>query len=590
MELTKKHYGDYSDKELKKMTPEQLIAIIMETQNDDNFIIMSDSYKMTHHLLYPDGLNYVSSYMEPRGGDMPYTVFCMLQYYLKRYVAGRRITPEKIEEARQANIAHFGFDCFDDTMWYHIYNKHNGFLPLRITAIPEGTPIAVKNVLMTMCNTDPKCAPLTNITETLFMKLWAPNTVAAYNRIIKELITRFHAITSDVPAFLIDFMHHDFGYRGVSSEETGRLMSAAAMISFSGTDTMGGLSLIKKHYFPLNTPWSEAMSGYSVIASEHSVMCAYGGRHKEPEAYRAIIEKVKNDEKIKKANPASGVIILSLVSDTYNIYNVVHRILPMLQAEFIGWTNDNGIPIKIVVRPDSGCAANVLFGYNEIVHAHAVNAEATPQRGMVKRVAADMDITFDEALEIVNKGIFQILFEKFGSTVNSKGYKVLHPQIGVLQGDGVSLSVIREIYEIMINKDVKIDIMCLVFGSGGKNLQAHDRDEQKYAIKATKVEINGVPTMIEKNPITDSGKKSKKGELKLIRTKKTDDPTKEWMNFETLQEGMEGFDEAVSILEPVFLNGEILKEYSFPEVRTNALVTYDAAKHTEFLKASMADR
>lgn len=565
MKLTKQHYGDYSDAELKAMSPAQLIEIIMAAQADDNFIIMSDSYKMTHHLLYPKGLRSVNSYMEPRGGDMPYTVFFALQYYIKKYIAGKRITPEKIEEARAANIAHFGFDCFDDTMWYHIYNNHGGRLPLKIDAVPEGTPVAVKNVLMTIENTDDECAALTNITETLLMKLWASNTVAAYDRIIKELITHYHGITSDAPDFLIDFMHHDFGYRGCSSEETARIMSAAAMISFKGTDTMGGLSFIKKWYHAPDTSWADAMAGYSVIASEHSVMCSYGARDTEPEAYRSILEKVKTNPKILNAKPASGVIILSLVSDTHNIYNVVANIVPKLRDQFIGWTNNHGIPIKIVVRPDSGEAKEVLFGVNDftspILERHL---------DLAKRVGADMNISIDEAGFLIQKGIIRILMEQFGSTINSKGYEVLHPQIGVLQGDGVSYTSMKEMYEIMILQ--KLDIMNIVFGSGGKNLQVHDRDEQKYAIKASKVHIYDTAIAIEKNPITDKGKKSKKGNLKLVKAQVTTDPSQEWMNFKTLQEGDAGFDTATSILVNVFLNGELTKEYDFNEVRENAKV------------------
>jgi nicotinamide phosphoribosyltransferase len=565
MKPTNQHYGDYSDAELKAMSPAQLIEIIMAAQADDNFIIMSDSYKMTHHLLYPTGLRRVNSYMEPRGGDMPYTVFFALQYYIKKYIAGKRITPEKIEEARAANIAHFGFDCFDDTMWYHIYNNHGGCLPLKIDAVPEGTPVAVKNVLMTIENTDDECAALTNITETLLMKLWASNTVAAYDRIIKELITHYHGITSDAPDFLIDFMHHDFGYRGCSSEETARIMSAAAMISFKGTDTMGGLSFIKKWYHAPDTSWADAMAGYSVIASEHSVMCSYGARDTEPEAYRAIIEKVKTNPKILNAKPLSGVIILSLVSDTHNIYNVVANIIPKLRDQFIGWTNNHGIPLKIVVRPDSGEAKEVLFGINEytspILERHI---------DLAKRVGADMNISIDEAGFLIQKGIIRILMEQFGSTINSKGYEVLHPQIGVLQGDGVSYASMKEMYEIMVFQ--KLDIMNLVFGSGGKNLQVHDRDEQKYAIKASSVHINDRSVAIEKNPITDKGKKSKKGNLKLVKAQVTTDPSQEWMNFKTLQEGDAGFDTAISLLVNVFLNGELTKEYDFNEVRENAKV------------------
>lgn len=547
------HFGDWTQAELDKMTPKQLINIIKNFQKDFNLIIATDSYKMTHHLALPDKLEESFAYMEARGGEMPYTTLVLLQYYIKKYLAGVRITPEKIEEARQKNIAHFGFDCFNADMWNYIWEKHGGRLPLEIKAIPEGTPVAIKNVLLTIRNTDTtpdKCAPLVNITETLLLKLWAPNTVATYARLVRTLIHKYHALSSDAPQFLINFMHHDFGYRGVSSEETARILGAAALSTgFVGTDTMGALKLADEYY-------NEPMAGFSVIATEHSVVCSYGARDKEPDAYRTIIEKVK--KQCADVKPASGVIILSLVSDTYNIYNVCKRILPALKQEFIGWTNNHGIPIKIVVRPDSGDPATVLFGYNHSgKRAYDVKTLET-----INRIALDMNISDAEAGKLVDKGIIQILMEEFGFTINSKGFKVLHPQIGVLQGDGVHYKMMNQMYEIMISQ--KLDIMNLVFGSGGKYLQAHDRDEQQYATKVIHVVIDGEGICVQKNPITDATKKSKKGYLKLVRTGPT------WKDFKTLQSGDPGFDEAEDFLQTVFLNGEMVLEYDFADVRANS--------------------
>lgn len=570
-----KHYGDYTQAELDKMSIKNLIKIIKRFQMDDNFIVMSDSYKQTHHLLLPDGLEEAYAYLEARGGEMPYSVLFGLQFYLKRYLAGVRITPEKIEEARQMNIKHFGFDCFNADMWNYIWEKHGGILPLEIKAVPEGTPVAIKNVMLTIRNTDKESGmlgALPNITETLLLKLWAPNTVATYARLVMTLILKYHAMTSDAPQWLVKFMHHDFGYRGVSSEETARILGAAALSAgFMGTDTMGALTFAKEYYY-------EDMAGFSVIASEHSVHCSFGGRSTEPESYRNAIAKVK--EKFIDAKPTSGVIVLSLVSDTYNIYNVVKRILPSLRSEFIGWTNNHGIPIKIVVRPDSGDPATILFGYyanNQmptICPSHGAGCGCTKPNyrighdvktlDMIDRIAVDMNIPGEQAAELVDKGIFQILFEEFGFTTNSKGYRVLHPQIGVLQGDGVSYKMMQNIYKIMVRDTIKIDIMCLVFGSGGKYLQAHDRDEQGYATKVIHVIINGQGLAVQKNPITDVGKRSKTNYLKLVRTGPT------WKDYITLQEGDDGFDEAEDVLIVVFRNGEILVDYEFSDVRTNS--------------------
>lgn len=565
-----KHLGDYTQADFDRMTPKQLVNIIKNFQSFDNFILQTDSYKMTHHLLLPEGMTEAYAYMEPRGGEMPYSVMFGLQYYIKKYLAGVRITPEKIEAARKMNIAHFGFDCFNDKMWYHIWEKHGGMLPLEIKAVPEGTPVAIKNVLMTIRNTDDKCSALTNITETLLLKLWAPNTIAAYARLVRTLIMKYHALSSDAPQWLVNFMHHDFGYRGVSSEETARILGAAALSSgFVGTDTMGALVFCKEYY-------NEECAGFSVIASEHSVHCSYGARDMEPESYRHIIEEVKRV--CANVNPASGVIILSLVSDTYNIYNVVKRIIPGLRNEFIGWTNNHGIPIKIVVRPDSGDPATVLFGYkqNELnIHKFTgkqlltrigwgYTTEEQKTVDTIIRVAEDMKISKEEAAELVDKGVVQILMDEFEFTTNSKGFRVLHPQVGVLQGDGVSYKMMQKMYRIMIH--LKIDIMNVVFGSGGKYLQAHDRDEQCYATKVIHVIIDGNGICVQKNPITDAGKKSRKGYVKLVRTGLT------WKDYITLQSGDPGFDEAIDVLITVFLNGELVVEYDFVDIRANAVI------------------
>lgn len=542
-----KHWGDYTNFELQQMSMESLIGIIMDFQMEDNFIIMTDSYKMTHHLLLPEGLQESYAYMEARGGDMPYSVMFGLQYYLKRYFCGVRITPEKIEEARQKNIAHFGFDCFNDKMWWHIWEKYGGRLPLDIKAVPEGTPVAVKNIMLSIKNIgDEFTAPLTNISETLLMKTWASNTVAAYARIIRVFMKRCHKLTSVLPEFLIDLMHHDFGYRGVNSEESGRILGAAALSSgFKGTDTLGAIKLAEKYY-------DEPMAGFSVIASEHSVHCSYGGREKEAESYGRIIERVKRE--CANVNPASGVIILSLVSDTYNIYNVVKRILPSLKHLFVGWKNNFGVPLKIVVRPDSWIPGKVIFGTN--AYEGGFDYEASK---IAIKCSEDMEISLDEAAGLIKKGVMRILMEEFGSSINEKGYETLDPGIGVLQGDGVQLKTVIEMLVKMIH--LKYDTLNLIFGSGGKYLQAHERDDQKWATKVIHVKVNGENLDVQKCPITDSGKVSKKGYQKLKRTGNT------WKDFETIGSSHPDFEATEDFLQHVFHLGDLLIDQSLAEIR-----------------------
>jgi len=514
-------YGKYHQEELYKMSSEQLMRIILKEQEKKNFILATDSYKLTHHLLYPEGLTELYSYMESRGSsteiELESSVFFGLQYYLMEYLAGVRITSKDINEANRQSISHFGFDCFNRKMWERILSVHGGKLPLEICAVPEGTVMSLKNVLLTIKNTDPECAALVNPTETLLMKLWYPITVASYSRSIKEIIRKGWLQSSDTSEFTLDYLLHDFGARGVSSEETAKIGAAANMINFKGTDTFVGISMLQEFY-------SADMPGVSVIASEHSVMCSFGGPDHEFEAYEKIITKVRKE--------CPGAHIISLVSDTYNIYNVCRNILPKLKHLWVGQTNSNGIPIKVVVRPDSGDMFKVLFGDIE---------------------SQDRDIQL---------GVFEILAQEFGSYRNAKGYKKLDLSIGILQGDGISKKTIAQLVDLMIS--LKIDTTSLVVGSGGKLLQAHDRDSLKFAIKATYAKFGDKGIAIQKDPITDHGKKSKKGYLKLVERDG---------KLQTLEMSDPDFEMSTDILVPVFRDGEILKKWTFDEIRKTAKIS-----------------
>ena len=115
-----------------------------------------------------------------------------------------------------------------------------------IKAVPEGSSVSVQNVLMTIENTDPACYWLTNYLETLLLKVWYPITVATLSHAIrKAILDKLHR--SGDPA-LIDFKLHDFGYRGVSSEETAGIGAAAHLINFKGTDTVAGMRVLQEFY------------------------------------------------------------------------------------------------------------------------------------------------------------------------------------------------------------------------------------------------------------------------------------------------------------------------------------------------------
>ena len=230
--------------------------------NSSNIILLTDSYKVSHHRQYPPGTQNVYSYFESRGGVFPETVFFGLQYYLKQYLAGKVVTRERIDEAAELFSQHFGdADLFHRAGWELILERHGGRLPVVIRAVPEGTVAPVSNVLMTVENTDPDCFWLTNYLETLLVQVWYGSTVATQSRDMKRTLLESLEETGDPT--LVDFKLHDFGYRGVSSVETAGVGSAAHLINFLGTDTLAGIVVARDFY---DCP----MAGFSIPPAEHS--------------------------------------------------------------------------------------------------------------------------------------------------------------------------------------------------------------------------------------------------------------------------------------------------------------------------------
>jgi nicotinamide phosphoribosyltransferase len=155
---------------------------------ENNILLKADSYKISHHRQYPPNTTKVFAYLESRGGNYPEQVFFGLQYILKKHLVGQIVTKENLKEATQFWNEHFGIDIVDKDMWTHIIEKHNGYLPIRIKAVPEGTVVPTGNVLMTIENTDPECGALTTFLETILLQIWYPITIATNSREIKKIL------------------------------------------------------------------------------------------------------------------------------------------------------------------------------------------------------------------------------------------------------------------------------------------------------------------------------------------------------------------------------------------------------------------
>jgi len=193
---------------------------------------------------------------------------------------------------------------------------------------------------MTIENTDPKCWWLPNYLETLLLKVWYPITVATLSRGIRQVFLA--ALERSGDPSLIDFKVHDFGYRGVSSEETAGIGAAAHLINFRGTDTVAGIRFLQQYY------GSSEMEGFSIPAAEHSTIIAWG-RENEVKAYDNMLRQF----------PQGTVAV---VSDSYNVYEACSKLWGELLHDKV--LNRTG---TLVVRPDSGTPREVVLKVLEIL-------------------------------------------------------------------------------------------------------------------------------------------------------------------------------------------------------------------------------
>ena len=454
----------------------------------DNLILLTDSYKVSHYNQYPPGTESVYSYFESRGGRFDEVVFFGIQYYLERYFAGVQITLEKIEEAAAFFTTHFrNPNLFNRAGWQYILRTHGGRLPVSIRAVPEGTPVPTRNVLITVENTDPACFWLTNYLETLLVQVWYGSTVATLSREMKKLIYGFLLETGD-PG-LVEFKLHDFGFRGVSSVESAAVGGAAHLVNFLGTDTLAACVLAHEIY-------GADMAGFSIPAAEHSTQTAWGPEH-EGDAYENMLDQYPSGQ-------------VAVVSDSYDIINACRNLWgKRLRDKVLAREG------TLVIRADSG----------------------------------------DPASSVLQ--VLQVLGQQFGTTRNKKGYKLLPPQVAVIQSDGVDYEETRRILYTLAQNRWSAD--SITFGMGGALLQKLNRDTQKFAFKCSQITVNGQRRDVFKNPVGDPGKASKPGRHSLVA---------ENGSYTTVREG----DGDPDVLREVFRDGELLIRDDWAAIRHRAAI------------------
>jgi len=524
-------------------------------------LLACDSYKLGHMAQYPEGTEFVYSNFTPRSVahlNIPKDykreeiVFFGLRGVITEMVDMWRdeffskdieLAVKLFEKRITPFVGPSGFDTEKLRDLWH-YQR----LPIKIFALPEGSRVPVGVPVFTIENIEAQFYWFTNFIETyLSCELWKMSTSATIADAYKRILIDFADQTGS-PHEFVEWQGHDFSMRGMSGVRDAAVSSAGHLLSFTGTDSLPAVEYLAHYY-----DGDETFIGGSVPATEHSVMCM-GGEGGEVELFRRLITEVY---------PAG---VVSIVSDTWDFFRVITEYAAALKPEIMARATDDIGLAKVVFRPDSGDPVEILCGIEieditefvnerrtvedialEILKCrvqaetpHGEYGEQNPSGlfrvgGDVYNVVADIEWNrYDKQYYYVDgarcvsiekvtltpkeKGAVECLWDTFGGTETTLGYKVLDSHVGLIYGDSITP---QRAIDIMKRLKAKGFASCnVVLGIGSFTYQYNTRDSLGFAMKATFGIVNGEPREIFKAPKTDSGiKKSACGLLRVTKDK-----------------------------------------------------------------------
>ena len=475
-------------------------------------MLYSDSYKQCHPLMYPDNQEILVSYLTPRKA--------MNEHFPKMVVWGIHPFITDINYAFNAFFqlplevvmneydyyigAHLGIG---NVARDRIIELHKlGYLPLEIRALPEGTVVNMGIPIVEMRNTHPRFAWVVQWVECLLQtEVWPMCAYATVGWEYHKVAKKYYEMTA--PGADPFMAMADFGFRGMSCLEDATRCSASWLLSFNKTSTIPALPYLDDYY---DARCAENKIGLGAVSTEHSVMAAnYAIDGDEITFVKRMLTEIYPNTSF------------SMVSDTYDYWNMVNNIIPACKKEILA---HNG---KLLVRPDSGDMVSITIG------------------------------------------TIQKFWETFGGTINEAGYKVLDPHIGLIYGDGCTLNKVAEIYETLAQ--LGFAATNVVFGVGAfcfhalfdpsNKFTVLTRDTWGMAMKATHGVFGGQSVPIFKDPKTDVGglKKSQKGCCQVIKG--------EDGNF-ICRDGFENWvTNNFTCLETVFYDGHLCNVNTFQAIR-----------------------
>ena len=489
-----------------------------------NPILAIDSYKLAHITMYPE--NIIGTYLNltPRSiRHFKKLIPAQFKYDNKIVAVGMQMAIQDIVdtftdeffskpleqtlEIYTDTIRPFiGFDEDSETkIVAEITKLHNlGYLPLEIKALPEGSLVPVQTPVMTIKFSENGFAWLQGYLETyISQNTWKTITIATVARLYRKILEFWAEKTCDNNDH-ITWQGHCFADRGMSGTEDATKMGIAHATQFEGSDSVHA-AYAAKHIYGFKSPLFAA----SVPATEHQIMQLGINESSERDTILRLIKQYPTG-------------VMSVVCDTEDYWNTLTNILPSLKEEILARTPNSLGLAKFVVRPDSGDPVDVICG----VRINQKFSNCTLEEALDNTFMGSSYIQWEDNYYKVNykdtmltqisenevKGSIEILWDTFGGTINSKGYKVLNPRVGLIYGDSITP---ERAYEICKRLEAKgFASSNVVLGIGSYAYNYHTRDTLGMAIKCTAAwDDKGNLIETQKVVKTDSGKKSAKGLL-----------------------------------------------------------------------------
>lgn len=482
--------------------------------NKTNPMLLIDYYKAVHAEMLPKKMTKSVSYFTPRMSRIDRwneVVMFGLQGFIKTYLIDyfnheffERPYEEVIAEYRRVLNHTLGENAYGIEKIQKLHRL--GYLPIEIIALPEGTRVPVHVPMFGITNTHPDFAWLPQALESLISaESWHPMIAATVGYTYRKIVNRYYELTCDDEIDRAKALGA-FDFRGEECTESAVKAGAGWCLSFLNTATVPVVPYLERMYC---CDCVKEPVAFGSPSTEHAVMCSnYAVDGDEITLLRRLLTEIYPNTSF------------SAVLDSYDYWHVIDTILPQLKKEIMA---HNGC---MLMRGDSG-----------------------------------------DCVEVVTKTVFR-LWEEFGGTVNSKGYKVLDSHVKAIYGDSITVQRCEQIYRILMENGFACSNAALGVGSFSFQcieengiLKPFTRDTFSSCIKATYCEIDGEPYPIFKDPKDGGFKKSQKG-CCVVFEKNGELQYRDGLNWKEAVKGE-------NLLQTVFKDGELVREQSLREIRNN---------------------